>query len=49
MVIDWEASSGSHVIAVRATNGLGEVQTSEVQDVIPSGATGYDTRSVDVA
>lgn len=47
--IDWEASSGSHVIAVRATNGLGEVQTSEVQDVIPSGATGYDTRSVDVA
>lgn len=47
--IDWEASPGPHVIAVRATNGRGEVQTSEVQDVIPSGATGYDTRFVDIA
>ncbi|MFM8773180.1 MAG: molybdopterin-dependent oxidoreductase [Actinomycetota bacterium] len=46
--LDWEAAPGRHGITVRATNGLGETQTSEVRDVVPSGATGYDTRVVDV-
>ena len=46
---DWDATPGLHTVAVRATNGLGEVQTSEVRDVIPSGATGYDIRPIRVA
>ncbi|MFM1966629.1 MAG: hypothetical protein RL134_2354 [Actinomycetota bacterium] len=47
--LEWEATSGRHTIAVRATNGLGETQTSEVRDVVPSGATGYDVGVVEVA
>ena len=46
--IDWEATPGRHGIVVRATNGLGETQTSEIRDVVPSGATGYDMRVIDV-
>lgn len=46
--LEWQAVPGSHRIAVRATNGLDETQTSEVRDVIPSGATGYDIRYIDV-
>ena len=46
--LEWDATSGIHTVAVRATNGLGETQTSEVRDVIPSGATGYDVRAVEV-
>jgi hypothetical protein len=45
--LEWEAMSGPHLIAVRATNGRGETQTSEVRDVIPAGATGYDVLQVD--
>ena len=47
--LEWEARPGRHTIAVRATNGLGETQTSEVRDVVPSGATGYDVGVVEVA
>lgn len=46
--LDWEATPGRHTIAVRATNGLGETQTSDVRDVVPSGATGYDVGVVEV-
>jgi DMSO/TMAO reductase YedYZ molybdopterin-dependent catalytic subunit len=46
--LEWEATPGDHLITVRATNGLGETQTSEIRDVIPDGATGYDVRSVEV-
>jgi DMSO/TMAO reductase YedYZ molybdopterin-dependent catalytic subunit len=45
--LEWEATPGRHAITVRATNGLGETQTSEVRDVVPSGATGYDVGIVD--
>jgi DMSO/TMAO reductase YedYZ molybdopterin-dependent catalytic subunit len=47
--LEWDATPGRHTISVRATNGLGETQTSEVRDVVPSGATGYDVGIVDVA
>ena len=47
--LEWEATPGRHTIAVRATNGLGETQTSEVRDVVPLGATGYDVGVVEVA
>ena len=46
--LEWEATPGRHSITVRATNGLGETQTSEVAEVVPSGATGYDVGIVDV-
>ena len=46
--LEWEATPGRHTLAVRATNGLGETQTSEVRDVVPSGATGYDVGVVEV-
>ena len=47
--VEWDATPGRHTIAVRATNGMGETQTSEVRDVVPSGATGYDVGVVEVA
>jgi DMSO/TMAO reductase YedYZ molybdopterin-dependent catalytic subunit len=37
----WEARSGRHDLTVRATNGLGEVQTEERADPFPGGASGY--------
>jgi len=33
---------GDHTIEARATDGLGQVQTDEVADVAPDGASGYD-------
>jgi len=45
---DWEAESGTHTLRVRATDADGEVQTSDMQGVVPDGATGLDERSVTV-
>ena len=45
---DWDAESGSHTLRVRATDADGEVQTSEMQGVVPDGATGLHERSVSV-
>ena len=39
-VYDWAATPGPHTLRARATDGRGEVQTAEVADVIPDGATG---------
>jgi DMSO/TMAO reductase YedYZ molybdopterin-dependent catalytic subunit len=47
-VWQWEASSGSHTLRVRATDGTGEVQTAEVAPPDPDGATGWHTRKVTV-
>lgn len=46
--LDWQATSGDHRIRVRATSADGEVQTEEVQGVIPDGATGLHEISVSV-
>jgi DMSO/TMAO reductase YedYZ molybdopterin-dependent catalytic subunit len=46
---DWDASAGRHSIAVRATDGTGEPQTSEVREPFPDGATGHHRISVEVA
>jgi DMSO/TMAO reductase YedYZ molybdopterin-dependent catalytic subunit len=43
---DFAPKAGDHVIAVRATGADGQVQTSEVADVLPDGATGYHTVQV---
>ena len=45
---DWDATSGTHTLRVRATGADGEVQTSDVQGPVPDGATGLDERTVDV-
>ena len=47
-VYTWHATAGSHVIAVRATDDTGAVQTSRVADVVPNGASGYDSIQVSV-
>lgn len=36
----WSAPAGRHVIAVRATDGTGAIQTEERSEPFPSGATG---------
>ncbi|HJT92132.1 MAG TPA: molybdopterin-dependent oxidoreductase [Mycobacterium sp.] len=42
----WQADEpGLHTIAVRATDNTGAVQTSELADPIPDGATGWHTVS----
>jgi len=48
-VYRWEAEPGEHVIAVRATDGDGEVQTDERTRPDPDGARGHHTITVRVA
>ncbi|WP_244976161.1 molybdopterin-dependent oxidoreductase [Nocardia huaxiensis] len=43
---DWDATSGTHTIWARSTDGAGEVQTSDRRDVVPDGATGYPSITV---
>ncbi|MGH3446713.1 MAG: molybdopterin-dependent oxidoreductase [Nocardioidaceae bacterium] len=47
-VYTWDATPGEHQLQVRATDESGYTQTGEVADVVPDGATGWDTISVDV-
>ena len=44
----WNATPGPHTVSVRATDNTGAVQTGEQAGVIPDGATGWHTVSVDV-
>ena len=44
----WQATPGSHTLRVRATDRTGYVQTGEVADVAPNGATGYHEVQVSV-
>ncbi|SDD82876.1 molybdopterin-dependent oxidoreductase [Glycomyces harbinensis] len=46
--LEWDAEPGEHTLTVRATDGEGEVQTSEEQGVIPDGATGLHSVTVSV-
>ncbi|WP_308797340.1 molybdopterin-dependent oxidoreductase [Agromyces silvae] len=45
---DWDATSGSHRLRVRATGGDGELQSAEERPVVPDGATGLHERTVSV-
>ncbi len=48
-VYPWEgATAGDHRVTVRATDGDGETQTSEQVGVVPDGATGWDSLTVQV-
>jgi hypothetical protein len=44
----WDATPGSHAIRVRATDGTGMVQESQVTRPPPDGARGYHTIQVSV-
>ncbi|THV33471.1 molybdopterin-dependent oxidoreductase [Glycomyces buryatensis] len=46
---DWEADSGDHSLTVRATDGDGNIQTSDVTGVKPNGATGLHSIAITVA
>ncbi len=46
---DWDAPPGGHQLSVRATDGTGQVQTSDSSPPAPNGATGYHSRTVTVA
>jgi DMSO/TMAO reductase YedYZ molybdopterin-dependent catalytic subunit len=46
--LPWDATSGEHQIAVRATTLDGETQTAERAEPAPDGATGYHTITVQV-
>jgi DMSO/TMAO reductase YedYZ molybdopterin-dependent catalytic subunit len=45
----WDATPGSHRLAVRATDGEGITQTADSAPPAPSGATGHHTVTVEVA
>lgn len=45
---DWDATSGDHTLRVRAVSADGDVQTADVQGVVPDGATGLHERTVEV-
>lgn len=47
-VYDWDATPGPHTIRARATDNTGETQTAERRDVIPDGATGYPSVTLQI-
>jgi hypothetical protein len=48
-MIPWDAAAGAHTLRVRATDGTGETQTSDVARPDPDGATGWHSRRVTVS
>ena len=48
-VFEWEATPGSHVLEVRATDTTGEPQVAQRQPPAPDGATGYHSVLVQVS
>ena len=45
-MVTWNATPGDHQVRVRATDGTGTTQTSEIQSPAPDGATGWHTIQV---
>lgn len=48
-VLDWDATAGPHTLRARSIDETGQPQTAVQTDVVPDGATGYPTRTVQVA
>src|SRR5439155_12229136 len=48
-LFDWDATTGSHELEVRATDGAGDVQTDQVSPPAPDGARGHHTIQVTVS
>lgn len=46
--LDWDALAGDAVISARATNGDGQLQSSEIVDIAPNGAEGWHTIGLSV-
>ena len=46
--LDWDAPAGDHTLAVRATDGRGDVQTDQHSPPAPDGARGHHTIRVSV-
>jgi DMSO/TMAO reductase YedYZ molybdopterin-dependent catalytic subunit len=47
--LEWVATSGSHTLEVRATDGTGEVQTADRTPPAPDGARGHHRVTVTIA
>ncbi|MFE9578240.1 molybdopterin-dependent oxidoreductase [Nocardia sp. NPDC006044] len=45
---DWDATPGPHTLRARSTDGPGDVQTAARADVVPDGATGYPSVTIQV-
>ena len=45
-MVSWNATPGEHQVRVRATDGTGTTQTSEIRKPAPDGATGWHTIQV---
>lgn len=45
-MVTWNATPGEHQVRVRATDGTGTTQTSEISNPAPDGATGWHTIQV---
>lgn len=45
----WQATPGKHRLQVRATDSTGQMQTGQVHNPLPDGATGWHTIKVTVA
>jgi DMSO/TMAO reductase YedYZ molybdopterin-dependent catalytic subunit len=48
-LVDWEAAQGTHMLEVRATDGTGQVQTTDESRPFPDGARGHHAIQVRVA
>ncbi|HEY3228074.1 MAG TPA: molybdopterin-dependent oxidoreductase, partial [Roseiflexaceae bacterium] len=46
---EWPATPGTHSISVRATDGEGQLQTSDLAAPHPDGSSGWHTLRIDVA
>ncbi|WP_280306748.1 molybdopterin-dependent oxidoreductase [Nocardia neocaledoniensis] len=45
---DWDATPGQHTLRARSIDTTGQPQTAVEQDVVPDGATGYPTLTIQV-
>ena len=45
-MVTWNATPGEHLVRVRATDGTGTTQTSDISNPAPDGATGWHTIQV---
>jgi DMSO/TMAO reductase YedYZ molybdopterin-dependent catalytic subunit len=45
---EWPATPGRHTVSVRATDGMGQLQTSDIAAPHPDGASGWHTLRMDV-
>ena len=48
-VVDWEATSGTHYVAVRATDKAGNLQIEERAPIAPNGSSGWQRTLITVS